>query len=99
MRDDRQSMLVRFIDDGLHFFHRHLILIDELYAVDTRVRQLADFLASISRAIRAPAKIFGSWIRLVLNERTRNVKCRPGNLSRIDSIANRYRLFERCAEV
>jgi hypothetical protein len=28
VRDDRKFVRMRFIDDGLHFVHRHLVLVD-----------------------------------------------------------------------
>ncbi len=50
VRDDRQLALVRFVDDGAHFLHRHLVLIDQLDDVDAGVGQLAHLRARVVRA-------------------------------------------------
>ena len=41
VRDDRQVAPVRLVDDGLHFLHRHLVLVDQLDDVDAGVGELA----------------------------------------------------------
>ena len=64
---------MRFVDDGRDLLHRHLVLIDQLDDVDAGVRQLADLRARVVGAVDAPAERFGARIRLVLDERTRDV--------------------------
>ena len=66
--DDRKFSFVRFVDDRLHFLHRHLILIDQLDHVDSRFGQRAHLGTRIFDALHAPTHIISSWIRLVLNE-------------------------------
>ena len=43
MRDDWKFARVRFVDDRLHFFHRHLVLIDQLDDVDSGVGEFFTF--------------------------------------------------------
>ena len=45
MRDDWQ-LLVRLIDHGFHFLHRHFVLVDQLDDVDPGIRE---FLSSLAR--------------------------------------------------
>ena len=47
-------MRVRFVDDCFYFFHRHLVLIDELDDIDSRISQCLNFRASIIRAFHSP---------------------------------------------
>src|SRR4030095_1706330 len=88
-----------FINDGKDFLHRHLVLIDQLDAVDARFGELAHLRASVLRSVGAPSKVFGSRIRFVLNKGPGNIKRRSRDLPRVYSISNRDAFLERCAQV
>ncbi len=92
-------MRVRFVDDGLHFVHRHLVLVDELDNVDSRVSELLHFSFAVGCAFDAPAEVIGAGIRLVLNEWTGDVKGRSGNFAAIDPVTQTNALLERTAEI
>ena len=57
VRDDGKPALVRFVDDGAHFVHRHLVLVDQLDDVHAGVRELPHFRARVVGAVHAPAEI------------------------------------------
>ena len=81
VRDDRQFARVRFVDDRFRFLQRHLVLVDQLDDVDAGVGESSHLGARIVRAFHAPAIKFCAGIRLVLNERTGDVKRRAGNFA------------------
>src|SRR4030095_16240121 len=86
-------------DDSKNFLHRHLVLIDQLDAIDARFGELAHLSASVLRSVGAPSKVFGSRIRFVLNKGSGNIKRGSHNLPRVYSISNRDAFLERRAQV
>ena len=99
MRDDRQFAFVRFVDDCLHFLHRHLILIDQLDHIDASFSQRAHFRACVIDALHAPTHIVSARIWFVLNKRTGNVKRWPRYLAFLDPLAHRDACFQRRAQI
>src|SRR5262249_11041298 len=99
MRDHREPVFVRFVDHGADFIHRHLILVDQLYDIDSGIGQLADFGPRVVNAFDPPAEIFRSGIRLVLNERAGDVERRAGNFTGVDGVADFDAFFQRPAQI
>ena len=56
VRDDREFVRVRFVNDRFHLFHRHLVLVDQLDDVDSGVGELFHLGASVRGTFHAPAK-------------------------------------------
>ncbi len=61
--------------------------------------QFAHLGAGVFRAFDAPAESFGAGIRLVLDEWTRDVEGRAGNLAAIDPVAHFNAFFQRRAQI
>ena len=99
MRHDRKFVRVRFIHNRLHFFHRHLILIDQLDDVDSGVGELFDLGLAVGWAFDAPAEKLGAGIGLVLNEWAGDIKRRAWNFATIDPITDVNALLQRAAEI
>ena len=90
---------MRFSDDGLHFLHRHLILIDQLDDVHAGIGQLFYFRPGVGGAFNAPAESFRAGIGLVLNKRPRDIERRAGKLAAIDPVAHLDAFLQRRAEI
>ncbi len=99
VRDDRLAARVRFVHDGAHFVHRHLVLVDQLDDVDSGVGDLLHLGASIVRSFDAPAVRLGVRIGLVLDEGTRDVERGARDLAGVDPIADGDTGLERPAEI
>src|SRR6185503_2916713 len=67
--------------------------------IDTGVSQLLDLGASVRRALHSPTKSFRSRIRLMLNERSGDVKSRAGNFAAINPVAHLDAFLERRSEI
>ena len=92
--------LLRGLDDGLHLVVRHLVLVDQLDEVDAGVDQLLHLGARVVGAVDAPAhERLVLEVRPVLDEGTRDVEARPGDLARGDPLLDVQDLLERRAEV
>ena len=96
---DGKFVRMRFVHHRFHFFHRHLILIDELDDVDSGVGELFDLGFAVGRTLDAPTEKLGARIRFVLNEWTCDVERRAWNFAMIDSITHINALFQGAAEI
>src|SRR5207248_6029967 len=96
---DGKFVRMRFVHHRFHFFHRHLILIDELDDVDSGVGELFDLSLAIGWALDAPTKKLGAGIWFVLNEWTGDVERRAGNFAAIDSITHINAFLQGPAEI
>src|SRR6516165_2461524 len=99
MRDDWKFARVRFVHDCFYFFHRHLVLVDQLDDVDAGVGKLLYLGFAVGCAFHAPAEVFSAGIGFVLNERTGDVKSGPGNFAAVDPVAHADALLERTTEI
>ena len=99
VRHHRQFVGVRFVDHRSRFFQGHLVLVDQLDDVHSRVGELFDLGLCIGRAFDSPAIKFFSRIRLVLEKWTGDIQGRARNFAAIDSIAHAQAVGERSAEV
>ena len=86
--DDSQLRLVGFVDDGVHFVHRHLILVDQLDGVNSRLGELADLGARVFHTVHTPAEQLRARVWRVLKERAGHVQRRTGEFAFADAVAN-----------
>jgi hypothetical protein len=56
MSYDWKFAFVRFVNHGADFVHRHLVLVNQLDAVDSGFGQAADFRSRVVNSIHAPAE-------------------------------------------
>ena len=90
---------MRFVDHGSDFFHRHLVLVDQLDDVDAGIGELANLGARVVRAGDTPTELLRARVGFVLDERSRDVDGRALEHTLVDSVANADRHFERRAEI
>src|SRR6185503_23310 len=88
VRDNRQLSFVCFVNDGLNFLHRHLVLVDELDYINATISECAYFGSCIFCSLHSPTEIFGSGIWLVLDKGAGNIHCWPGNLALLNTVAH-----------
>ena len=99
VRNDRQFVRVGFVHDRLHFFHRHLVLIDKLDDVHSGVRKLFHLRLAIGCAFYTPPELLGAGIRFVLKKWAGDVKGWSRNFAAVDPIPQANALLERTAEI
>src|SRR5712692_1425043 len=90
---------MRFIHNRANFVLRHLVLVDELDAVDAGGGELAYFGAGVGRSADTPPEVLGAGVRGVLDERAGDVERGTGKLPGVDRVSDVDAGFQRTAQV
>ncbi len=99
MRDDGKLSFVSLINDRGDFFRLHLILVDQLDAIDAALGELSDLRARIIGSVHAPSTVLCARVGLVLEKRTAHIQSRAGNFPGADCVANMDARLKRSAEI